>query len=531
MNVAALIAGHARATPDAAALLLGDGRVMTYGEFERRSAGLAAALRQRGIGVGSVVLVLQPVSPALYQLLAALFRLGAIAAVPDASALRRSVTAAARRLRPQGVAGPAAAHLLRLLVPGLLGVPAACVTHGWVPGGFSLEVAARSGGTADIATLPAEHPALITFTSGTTGAAKAIIRSHRLLLAQQAALAPVLGLAPGLRVLSTLPMFVLSLLAAGATAVLPAVDVRRPAEIDAGRLLRQIADSGISRVVASPAACDRLAGASGAADLLGGVQALFTGGGPVFPDLLDRLAGVMPAARLVAVYGSSEAEPIAQAARDDLDSAARAASAAGGGLLAGCPVSAAKVAILADHVGQPLGPWTEADFAAACVPQGMAGEIVVTGEHVVGGYLDGVGDGDSKIRVGDSLWHRTGDAGRFDDQGRLWLLGRCSARVDATYPLAVEATARAILGGRRCACVGVDGRPCLVVEAMTAEEERRLAAVWPTAPMPDLFSVPDIPLDRRHQSKVDYRRLSSLVSGPGFADRRPPGTPDKTTCR
>ena len=41
------------------------------------------------------------------------------------------------------------------------------------------------------------------------------------------------------------------------------------------------------------------------------LDAIFTGGGPVFPDMLERLAAARPATAVTAVYGSTEAEPIA----------------------------------------------------------------------------------------------------------------------------------------------------------------------------------------------------------------------------
>src|SRR6185369_11013626 len=97
-----------------------------------------------------------------------------------------------------------------------------------------------------------------------------------------------------------------------------------------------------------------------------------------------------------------------------------------------------------------------------------AGEIVVAGGHVLRGYLHGHGDEETKIRVGDAIWHRTGDAGYLDDRGRLWLLGRCSARiVDARgtlWPFAVECAARAVEGVERAALAEVDGGRVLALQ-------------------------------------------------------------------
>ena len=62
---------------------------------------------------------------------------------------------------------------------------------------------------------------------------------------------------------------------------------------------------------------------------------------------------------------------------------------------------------------------------------GQAGEIVVSGPQVQRGYLgDPEGEARNKIKDGSKVWHRTGDAGYLDAQGRLFLLGRLQQRVE-----------------------------------------------------------------------------------------------------
>src|SRR5690606_14487019 len=121
-------------------------------------------------------------------------------------------------------------------------------------------------------------------------------------------------------------------------------------------------------------------------------ERIFTGGAPVFPATLDDVAAVAPRAAVVAVYGSTEAEPIAEIERRDITAADRQAMATGAGLLAGPPVSSIQLRILADRWGTALGPWTTEALEAQALPPGEPGEIVVSGDHVLPGYLDGVGD-------------------------------------------------------------------------------------------------------------------------------------------
>src|SRR2546428_9360843 len=99
----------------------------------------------------------------------------------------------------------------------------------------------------------------------------------------------------------------------------------------------------------------------------------------------------------------------------------------GDGLLAGRAIEETELAILPNRWGEPLGPYTAESFRAATLPAGETGEIVVSGGHVVRGYLHGRGDAETKFDAGAARWHRTRDLGRLDAHGRLWLPRRRSA--------------------------------------------------------------------------------------------------------
>ncbi len=115
--------------------------------------------------------------------------------------------------------------------------------------------------------------------------------------------------------------------------------------------------------------------------------------------------------------------------------------------------------ILKDSTGQALPELGPEEFDSLCLPSGQAGEIVVSGPLVQRGYMSPDDDAETKIRVSDAVWHRTGDAGYCDEQGVLWLLGRCGAKIEVNgrqvNPFAVEAAAsllpqvhRALWSGR-----------------------------------------------------------------------------------
>ena len=190
----------------------------------------------------------------------------------------------------------------------------------------------------------------------------------------------------------------------------------------------------------------------------------------------------------------------------------------GGGLLAGAPVSQIRLAGIEDKWGKSIAPLTEKQFHVAFMPAGKAGEIVVSGAHVLPGYLGGTGDSETKFDVDGARWHRTGDAGFLDSNGRLWLLGRCDARIEdehgVLFPFAVECAAQQIPGIRRATVVAHQGQRLLAVEldrgAGAAVVTRlQLHIAW--ASINVVRVLPRIPVDRRHNAKIKCPELRALL--------------------
>ena len=514
MNIAEILLQQAEERGDSAAIIDVRGnrdRFYSFRELDVATARVAAQLKSAGLRAGDGVLLLNPVAAELYLVLIALFRLGCVAMFLDPSAGRDHIARCCAIFRPKAFFGSPRALLLRWAVPALRHVPKA-FCFSWFPGARRLNLDGATIPPRDIVSLRDDAPALVTFTSGSTGQPKAALRTHGFLLEQQKALSQNLSLEPGSRDLTTLPIFVLSNLASGVTSVLPDADLRSPGKIVAGPVLGQIRRHEIASTAASPAFLLRLLDAcQRSGEQVSSLRAIYIGGAPVFPALLRRTKQVFPQAKIVAVYGSTEAEPMAEIALSDISQADFEAMEQGKGLLTGRPVSAISLRIVREQWGVPLPPLDALAFERLLMVSGEPGEIVVSGGHVLAGYLHGDGDLETKFEVDGVRWHRTGDLGYLDGDGRLWLLGRCSGKVQdrrgTLYPFAVECAAMQNPSILRAALAQLDGRRILAVEAAEPVSSKTVQNALSWAQLDQVVALETIPVDRRHNAKVDYAAL------------------------
>jgi acyl-CoA synthetase (AMP-forming)/AMP-acid ligase II len=517
MNIAAVLQRQAQERADAPAIIdvkNGVDRNTSFAALEAASARGAALLLAHGLRSGETVLVFQPMSAELYIALMALFRLGVTAMFLDPSAGREHIERCCAIRAPAALIASPRAHLLRLISPALRRIPRRFSLGGFVPGAVPWRRSEQLPPHFPLIPCAANTPALITFTSGSTGSPKAAVRSHGFLLEQHRVLERALHLTAGAIDLTTLPVFVLANLASGVTSLIPDADLRRPGSIRPQPILNQIDRFRPTSVAASPAFVERLCdGCRASRRTVAGFRYVFTGGAPVFPDHLDRFASVFPVAEIVAVYGSTEAEPIAHIARSELSEDDMTAMSSGAGLLAGAPIVEIKVAVFSAVWGKPLGAMSAEEYRGRCLPKKEPGEIVVSGGHVLTGYLNGVGDEETKFCVDGTVWHRTGDCGYFDGKGRLWLLGRASAVISdergELHPFAVECAARNVPGVERAALLGRNGRRTLFVQPRRGEQVNvhSLQEILKWAQLDEVRTLREIPLDKRHNAKIDYTRL------------------------
>ena len=522
MNLAQTLAAHIRDRPDAAAIIdthRGRSRTTTFAQLDRAAARAARLLTEQGLQPGNAVLVFYPMSAELYVALLALFRLRLVAMFLDPSVGKEHIERCCQLHPPKALIASTRVHWLSLFARALRRIPIKFVIGFPLPGAVRWSRADRMEPMQEVRDCEADTPALLTFTSGSTGQPRAAIRSHGFLLAQHRVLAESLELTAGDVDLATLPIVLLANLGSGVTSLIPDADLRYPGFVRPGPIIAQMQANSVASSVASPAFFECLARTCRDRNTtLPDVKKLFTGGAPVFPRLLEQMQGMAPNADVVALYGSTEAEPITHVARRHVRPEDRRAMLDGRGLLAGAPVAAIQLRILRDQWGTPAGPYTQAEFEAHCCPADEPGEIAVSGGHVLGGYLHGQGDEETKFRVDGTVWHRTGDAGYLDGEGRLWLLGRCAAHIrdqhGDLFPFAAETAVYQNADVRRAAVVSHKGKRVLAVEfydGCTNRDTDGLKAALSWTHLDEVRVCKQIPVDKRHNAKIDYPSLYKLL--------------------
>jgi acyl-CoA synthetase (AMP-forming)/AMP-acid ligase II len=176
----------------------------------------------------------------------------------------------------------------------------------------------------------------------------------------------------------------------------------------------------------------------------------------------------------------------------------------------------------------PIPQWDD----GLLLPDGEIGEIVARGDLVTRSYFRNPrADEHSKISQGNRFWHRMGDLGWRDKNGRIWFCGRKTHRVitrnDVLFTIPCEAIFNHHPHVRRSALVGIgppkDQQPVICIEPATSkaspprkvfiEELREMAGSSEHTRHIDTFLFHKrFPVDIRHNSKIFREQLAQWAA-------------------
>ncbi|TAJ21249.1 MAG: peptide synthase [Planctomycetota bacterium] len=483
-NIAHWLRDEVRARPEQAAVIWPRGArwsSLSFAALDERSDALARGLRARGLRAGERACVFLRPGGDFVAAIHALFKLGAIPVLIDPGMGRASLLACVERAAPRALIAVGRAQLARRLWPRAFRSVELCVSSAPLGlGGVDFDALARTPGPAfPIEPRGADELAAILFTSGSTGPPKGVGATHGNFRAQLAALRALYAYEPGTVDAACFPLFALFDNALGMTSLFPPLDPSAPARCEPGLVARAIEEHGARSAFASPAVWSRIV--HWAKETNTGFTALRTvtsAGAPVPLGLVERLQRFLPdGASIHTPYGATEALPVASIASADILGACRAPMLEGWGTPLGRAAPGIDLRVI--RIGDAaIELWSD----ELEVPRGAIGELVVRGPVVTRGYEDDAqATRLARIAPADGArgaWHRMGDLGWIDGDGRAWFCGRKSERVETEHgllvPVAAENPLNEVLGVRRTALIGVGARPRqrarLLVERSFARE-------------------------------------------------------------
>ena len=581
VNVADRLTAIARQQPDAVAVAApGRGDVAgqnsyatcTFAELDRDATDLACAFVAMGVQPGTRLALLVRPGCEFVKLVFALLRSGATTVLIDPGMGRKHLVKCLAAVEPEGFVAISPAQAVRTVLRRRFSQAKLNVTVGrrWFWGGKTYKQLLQLGkqlgqkATATLTTTRANDAAAIIYTSGSTGPPKGVLYTHEMFDTQVAEIAGHYDIQPGGFDLACFPLFGLFNSAMGVTTVFPDMDFSRPASADPTKLLAAANDWQVTQAFASPAVWSKLSlYCEEHGEQIPTLRKVFSCGAPVPAKVLRRtLACVGADAEMHTPYGATESLPIATIEASEVLEETSQQTDDGAGVCVGRKFDTVDWRVIR-ITDEPIASIDECEE----LPLGEIGELVVRGPQVSPKYLEGGKDElrvtsresrenepvtrDSKLAThnslakivdGNTLWHRMGDVGYFDEQQRFWYCGRKAHRIETTegtmFTIPIEAVANTAAGVGRSALVGVGVAgsqvPVLIVEPETlpnmphfSDWDEVLGKLISERPefqsIHTLLPHPGLPVDVRHNAKINREKLADWAALELGAGKLQPG--------
>lgn len=503
---------------------------MSFAELERQSNIIARALIQYGIEADMRVVLMVTPSLDFFALTFALFKVGAIPIMVDPGMGVKNLKKCFEESEPQAFIGIPKSHIARILFGWAKKSLKKRVTVGcfspW--GGTTLSRLLEQVDGDDGFTAVSKNPdelAAILFTSGSTGVPKGVFYSHRMFNAQLSVLRDDYGIQFGERDLATFPLFSLFGPALGMASIIPDMDASKPITANPKHVIAAVEKYQCSNLFANPALME-IIGNYGLQNKmkLSSLQRVISAGAPAIPEIIKNFVELLDeGVEVQNSYGATESLPISKIGSTELLEDTAEATALGAGICVGKPVSAVNLGIIT-ITEEVIEQWSD----DLLLPDGEIGEIVVKGPNVSPEYYRRPkATQAAKIPDGDGFYHRMGDVGYLDDQGKVWMCGRKAHRVEINTGTLFSISCERIFNEhpevKRTALVGIDQQafqlPVLCIERDAKQKTltdtqlidamAKIAGQHPRTQSIRHFLIhPAFPVDVRHNAKIFREKLA-----------------------
>ncbi len=505
-NIVDLFSDAAKKYPLKTAIIYKN-RAISFSEFEKQVADTACYFISKGIGKSDRVLVFVPMSINLYRIVLALFKIGATAVFLDEWVSKKRMEECCKVAQCKAFIGIFKARILAMFSTELQKIP------------IRLGTVYSSDNSNNVfpVTLK-EDTALITFTTGSTGTPKAAKRTHEFLYNQFKILKEKIEPQEDDISMAVLPIVLLINLATGTTSVIADFKGSKSWSLQADKIIQQLKTYSVNSIIASPFFVKKISEYIIRNRIsIHSMKKIFTGGAPVFPTEAAVYNEAFPHAKVEVVYGSTEAEPISSINIKNL-----LKENIFHGLNVGKPEDCIEVKII-QIIDDNIYLDSKEELSAIELPLKEVGEIIVSGDHVLREYFNNEEALlRNKIFIGSKCWHRTGDSGYLNENGTMFLTGRCSTLIQKDdkiiYPFIYENYFQTIDGVEIGTVMLLKEKVTAVIELQDGLKKDlvRSNIKKQDHPFEKIIFLEKIPRDPRHHSKVDYQKLRMLLMAETF---------------
>jgi len=441
------LARHALMQPDATALRH-LGRTTTWAELDRRVAALAGGLRRRGVRFGDRVLILMLNRTEFIESFLAANKLGAMAVPVNFRMTPREIgflvtDCDARVMIAESVLAKVATAV-RDLEPKLETVIVAGGATDDGVLGYD-DVLAEDGDPAAPVDIPDDSPALIMYTSGTTGRPKGAVLTHANLAGQAMTFLFTNGadinndvgfIGVPLFHIAGIGNMIIGLLLGLPTVVYPLGD------FDPGALLDVLEAEKVTGIFLVPAQWQAVCAEQQANPRALRLRVLSWGAAPASDTLLRAMSATFPGTQILAAFGQTEMSPVTCMLLGD-DALRKLGS-------VGKVIPTVSARVVDDEMND--------------VPVGQVGEIVYRAPTLMDGYWN---NPQATAEAFTGGWFHSGDLVRQDDEGYIWVVDRKKDMI--------------ISGGENIYCAEVEnvlaGHPAIVEVAVIGRSDQKWGEV------------------------------------------------------